>query len=146
MQVVIRVEVQKPRLYPPRTPQVLVVAKGHLKLKILLYTDLRVAEEDLFWHRDLGLLTKAPGAAKAAAIAAGPEPIIMVLGVLIFSSSSKILGYPERVLTRPQYLLPGRWRAGDELGVLCYLQTQSLFSCPRWPLVFICSPAGLRIL
>jgi hypothetical protein len=36
-----------------------VVAKGHLKLKILLYTDLRVAEEDLFWHRDLGLLTKA---------------------------------------------------------------------------------------
>jgi len=30
-----------------------------LTLKILLYTDLRIAKEDLFWHRDLGLLTKA---------------------------------------------------------------------------------------
>ena len=30
-----------------------------MKLKIFLYTDLRIAKEDLFWHRDLGLITKA---------------------------------------------------------------------------------------
>jgi hypothetical protein len=28
-------------------------------LKILLYTDLTIRPDQLFWHRDLGLLTKA---------------------------------------------------------------------------------------
>jgi len=28
-------------------------------LKILLYTDLAIRPDQLFWHRDLGLLTKA---------------------------------------------------------------------------------------
>ena len=32
---------------------------GEIKIRILLYTDLCVSLDDLFWHRDLGLLTKA---------------------------------------------------------------------------------------
>jgi hypothetical protein len=28
-------------------------------LKLLLYTDLAIRPDQLFWHRDLGLLTKA---------------------------------------------------------------------------------------